>query len=110
MNKYEKIDPINKQEADEIFSSDDFDKICYALVAIAFHEPDWKWAQDKCLFFFQSTNSDLSGLSATCLGHIARIQKRLEKEKVIKVLNSRLNNIEIAGRIHDALDDIKQFA
>ena len=54
-------------------------------------------------------NPDISGLAAICLGHLARIHGQFEKDKVIPILRSRLNDTAIAGRIEDALDDIKMF-
>jgi len=109
MNTYQNIFPIDKASAENIFSSNDVEKICYAMVAIAFHEQDWKWVQDKCLHFLTSANPQISGLAATCLGHIARIHGQIEKGKVIPLLQSRLSNTNIAGRIEDALSDIEMF-
>ena len=110
MNIYENIIPINKQEAELAFSSTDVEKICNAMVSIAFFEQDWKWAQDKFLSFLENSNSVVSGLAATCLGHLARIHRNLEKVKVVEALRTQLKNPDIAGRIHDALADIQQFA
>ncbi|WP_207513112.1 hypothetical protein [Longitalea luteola] len=100
--------PLDKELAEKIFASKDVKNICHALVAIALNEQDWKWVQDKCLYFFMSNNSEISGLAATCLGHVARIHGKLEKDKVISILRTRLNEPEIAG-IGDALDDIEMF-
>jgi len=108
MRKYTEVVPIAKSEAEQIFASDQADNICDAMVGIAFFEQDWKWAQDKCLSFLESTNTDVSRLAATCLGHIARIHHKIEK-KVIAALRSRLNDANIAGQVEDALDDIEQF-
>jgi len=110
MREYKDIHPVDKYYAEQVFASSDVEKICDAMVAVAFYEQDWKWAQDKFLGFFKDENSDISGLAATCLGHIARVHHNLEKEKVITVLRSRLGDAKIAGRIEDALDDIEQFA
>jgi hypothetical protein len=109
MNKYENILPIDKHVAEQIFASGDVEKICYTLVAVGLYEKDWKWAQDSCLKFLLSSNDDISGLAATCLGHIARAHGKLEKEKVLEALKTYSANREIAGQIQDALDDIEMF-
>lgn len=109
MSKYHNVFPLNKDSAERMFASNDVEKICNALLAIAFHEKDWKWAQDKCLAFFFSDNPDISGLAATCLGHIARIHHQIEKDKVISILRGKLGDRRIAGRIEDAIDDIEMF-
>jgi hypothetical protein len=109
MNKYSNNFPLDKDSAEKIFASNDVKRICHAMVAVALHEQDWKWVQDKCLMFFMSDNPDISGLAATCLGHVARIHKQLERDKVIPLLRSRLNDPAIAGQIGDALEDIEMF-
>ncbi|WP_167080781.1 hypothetical protein [Massilia aquatica] len=53
---------------------------------------------------------NIAGVSATCLGHIARIHRKLEKEKVIAALRMKLDRSEIAGVVEDALDDISTFS
>ncbi|MDB5971727.1 MAG: hypothetical protein JWQ90_4177 [Hydrocarboniphaga sp.] len=83
--------------------------ICTALVSLAFHEEDWRWVQKRCLYFLESDDEDISGLAATCLGHIARIHRQLDKDVVVHALRSKLSNAKIAGRIEDALDDIDTF-
>jgi len=107
--KYQEVLPINKNDAERIFASDNLEKIREALVAVSFYEEDWKWAQDECLKFLSHENNIISGLAATCLGHIARVHGKIERGKVLKELNSRLNNLEIAGRIEDAMSDIDIF-
>lgn len=101
---------INKKEADRKLASNDVKTICDTLVEIAFYEEDWKWVQEKCLFFLMDENAAISGLAATCLGHIARIHReKIEKDRVIKALRDRLDDSRISGRIEDALDDIQMF-
>ena len=59
--------------------------------------------------FFHSPDAQLSGLAARCLGHLARIHRKLDKEKIVHALTLRQNTPEISGRIQDALDDIEMF-
>jgi hypothetical protein len=107
--EYQEITPITKQEAEKAFSSNDSEKICTALVAISFYEEDWKWAQDKCLGFLESEGYEFSSLAATCLGHIARVHGKLEKDKVMQALNRHINDPKISGYIEDAIGDINMF-
>jgi len=106
---YQHIFPIDKIAAERKFASNDVDEICYAMISVALHEDDWKWAQDKCLHFLMNDNPEISGLAATCLGHIARIHRQIEKDKVIPMLLNRLKDENIGGRIEDALSDIEIF-
>ena len=101
--------PVEKAELEEAFASDEAERVCNAMVATAFYEQDWRWAQDKCVSFFLGDNYQYIGLAATCLGHIARVLKTLEKDKIIDILTSRIGDEQFAGIIEDAIDDIKMF-
>ncbi|MBF7092964.1 hypothetical protein IUY40_15635 [Flavobacterium sp. ALJ2] len=48
-------------------------------------------------------------MAVTCLGHIARIHRVIDKEKVLKAFESRKDDEAINGRIEDAIDDINVF-
>ncbi len=110
MKQFHDVHAISRSEAEKALSSGRPEKICQALVAISFHETDWKWAQEICLNFLGNENPEISGLAATCLGHIARVHKTLDKERVIAALRKQLENPDIAGRVEDALEDIGSFA
>jgi hypothetical protein len=110
MKEYVDVLPLTREAAVKAFASGQADRICPALVAVAFHEPDWRWAQERCLELIGSEDPDVSGLAATCLGHVARIHRILDMERVRKALHSRIQDPLIAGRILDALDDIEMFA
>jgi len=109
MREYRQVLPISISEAEDVFSSGDPARIATALVSIAFYESDWKWAQDKCLEHLFHSDEDISGLAATCLGHIARVHGKLEKAKVLNALKRWLSCLPIVGRIEDALQDIDMY-
>ena len=83
--------------------------ICDALVALAFYEANWRLAQDKRSELLSHGSPDVSGLAATCLGHIARIRHKLDKDKGLRALRGCLDDDAISGRVADALDDIELF-
>jgi len=89
----------------------DTERICNALLGIVFCEPDWQWAQNIFLELLENGHPDIKGLSATCLGHIARIHGKLDKAKVISALKKYLHDprLHIRGNALDALQDIEQF-
>ncbi|WP_235592546.1 hypothetical protein, partial [Pseudomonas syringae] len=57
----------------------------------------------------ESSNPDIRGLSATCLGHVARIHQKLDKVRVITAFRDHLNDSAISGWIEGALSDIDTF-
>lgn len=106
---YQAPQPYNKRALEKAFASRDVKSICEALVSVALNDPDWRWAQSKCLEFLRNESPDVRGLAATCLGHIARIHRQLDKEKVLIALREHLDDNIISGQIADALDDIDMF-
>lgn len=101
--------PINRNKAVEIFLTGSNNDICDALLAVTLHDEDWKWVQMQCLHFLGHTDPNVSGLAATCLGHLARIHRKLDRELVIRALKKWLKDEKISGRVQDALDDIEIF-
>lgn len=109
MAKYQESSRITQNEAIKIFTAGTNTEICDALLAIIFHDEDWRWSQEQCLYFLSHSDPDISGLAATCLGHIARIHHKLDRELVTTALRKRLNDPKISGRVKDALEDIETF-
>lgn len=106
---YQNITPIERNIAEEIFKSSNKEAIINAMVSVAFFEKDWHWAQEKFIELFNHQNIDICCMAATCLGHIVRIHHKIEKDKILKLFESRKNDRELAGCISDAIDDINMF-
>lgn len=109
MSLYDEVQQISRDEAVNALASEDPSRVCRALVAIAFHDDDWRWVQETCLVYLLSRDPQISGVAATCLGHVARIHNILDKEKVLSALRARASDPEISGRISDAIDDVEMF-
>ena len=103
------IEPITRQEAEVAFASGVSRDMCMALLRLVYHDDDWQWIQDKCIELSGYPDIDVAGLAITCLGHLARIHRTLELEKVLPVLKELRANPELAGRVDDALSDIEIF-
>lgn len=108
---YREPQPITRGKAEASFASGDTEDIATALVDAAFHDPDWRWVQSKCLEFAGSANGTLRRISATCLGHLARIHKQLDLEMVAPLLLKLLQDSEVyvRGSADDALADIEMY-
>jgi hypothetical protein len=109
MMKFNNPQPKTQEELEQNFNSKDVNLITESLVSLSFYEKDWQWAQNICLNFLNSDNPDISGLAATALGHIARINHKLDKVKVKQALENKLNDPLIGGRVQDALDDLEIY-
>jgi hypothetical protein len=88
---------MGRAAAESALSGSDSAAICRALVDAALHDPDWAWVQEHCLRLLTSSDSEVRGVAATCLGHVARIHGMLDLDP------------EVRDRAEDALDDIQQF-
>ncbi len=102
---------MTREEAESAFASNDPEQITFALVNAAFHDPDWRWVQDKCLDFTRNNFPEVRRMAATCLGHLARIHRILELNKVAPALKELLKDPErhVRGSAEDAMEDIKIF-
>lgn len=107
--RYEEPQPTSRVEAEVVFRSEDSEAICRTLVGVAFHDPDRRWVEDWCLKFCDSPNADVRSLTVTCLGHLARIHRELDLQRVLPVLRRLSADPEIAGYVEDAMDDLKLF-
>ncbi|MEW6182337.1 MAG: hypothetical protein AB1500_04060 [Bacillota bacterium] len=107
--RYEEVLPITPKEAEEAFKSKNPAEVCDALIRVTYYDPDWRWVQAQCLRFARHRNTDIRGLAATCIGHLARIHGVLNIELVLPVLQHLLKDPEVYGRAQDALDDIKTY-
>jgi hypothetical protein len=109
MRKYYEVHSLSRENAEHLLQSKDYRVVCDTMVSVAFYEKDWKWAQDQFLILLESSNEQISGLAANCLGHLARIHGQLDKDKVVGILKTKLNNPAIAGRVEEGLNDIEMF-
>lgn len=80
-----------------------------ALLSATYYDPDWRWVQERCLEFLDHNDRGVRALSATCLGHLARIHKKLDLELVLPHLAALKNDPQIGSFVQDALDDIKFY-
>jgi hypothetical protein len=107
--RYKEPQPISRDAASRVFETGSPEEICDALIGVTFHDPDWRWVQDRCLEFLSHESPDVRGLAATCLGHIARIHRALDQDAVVPALQRLRADPEVGGRAEDALDDIRLF-
>jgi hypothetical protein len=78
-------------------------------LSAALHDPDAAWVTDRALRLVNSPDFGVRAAAVTALGHLARIHRAIDEERVVPVLRRLSNEPEIAGRVEDALDDIAVF-
>ena len=95
----------------ELLNSGEPEKVADTLLYIAHNINDVEWAEEQFMRMANNPDEDISGLSLTCLGHIARVNGRINKDVVIPFLKEKMNDSSevISSRAEDALDDINMF-
>lgn len=89
---------------------EDMEFCCKLLLKITFNCDDWKCIQDICIEIINSNKEEnICALAVTCLGHLARIHRVIEKDKVLSIFNDNKENPNLSGVIENAIDDIEMF-
>lgn len=107
--RYEEPRPATAQDWNDAVVSGDSGRICSATVGLAFHHPDWKEAEEKCLSLLENQDGQVRAIAITCLGHIARIHGRISFHQVVSLLQKLRDDKTLGGIAEDALDDILIF-
>ncbi len=108
---YHEVLPITRQKANKVFRADNPEEIVNTLLSVAYHDSDWRWAQEKCIELTNHPNPNVRGIAALCFGHIARVHNQLDLKIVLPIVNRLLKDKDkhVSQWAGDALDDIKHF-
>lgn len=106
---FEEIPPVSREEGLRLIESADGPTRARAVLALALHDSDWLWTQNLSLSLFDDPDAGVRGAAALALGHIARIHRQLELEKVLPALLRLRDDVAAGWRAQDALDDIDTF-
>jgi hypothetical protein len=100
---------MERADRERLFESGNEKAIIDGLLSSAFYDGDWRWVQNTCLRFLGHPAKWVRWNAATCLGHIARIHRKLETEIVLPKLLALREDPEVASGVEDALDDVKWY-
>lgn len=101
--------PLSRAEGEALLRSAEAPVVTHTPVCLAFPEPDWRWVQNACLRLTDSPDPGLRGIAATCLGHLARLHRKIDLAAVVPVLERLAADPAVSGEAEDALDDIRTF-
>jgi hypothetical protein len=102
--------PATPGEVRAAFGRGDLDAALDAMVGCALHgEGDWREAQELYLALLDHPDHQVQALAATCLGHLARVRRRLDEGRVVGALRAARARPHVRGTAGDALDDIGLF-
>ena len=111
MRQYEEVQPMRRGDAEIALQSGDALTVNRALVSLAFFDPDWRWVQAQCIQLSRHSEPDIRSVSATCLGHLARIHGIVDRREVEAVLHRLMEDSEpsVRSEASDALDEVRLF-
>ncbi|AVT41816.1 hypothetical protein C6W10_25605 [Plantactinospora sp. BB1] len=70
---------------------------------------DWRQSQQLYLALLDHDDHQVQALAATCLGHLARVHRRLDEDRVVVALRQARRRPHVRGTATDALEDIELF-
>ena len=96
--KYEEVKDRGRAAAEAMLASANYEDRCRAILSLAYYDRDWRWVHTECLRLLkEDTDRYVRGLAATCLGHLARIHRKLDLEIVKPALEQLKSDPELAG-------------
>jgi len=107
--RYEPIHPITREQALIELDSRNPERIGKALLAMALHYNDYEYVLELCLGYFDHESINVQFSAIYCIGHIARIHRKMDTDRVLPLLEKKRANPELTGTVFDALDDIQMF-
>ena len=109
--KYEEIPKWTRDAVEQALRDDDPNFLLQAVVAIAMHDADWRYAQDLCVRLSSHPHFNVRGNAVLGFGHIARVHGRLDRAIVQPIIVAALHdaNDYVRGHGVDAADDTTHF-
>lgn len=100
---------MNKIEFLDIVSADVITIMCDAIVRAVHFIHDYDWLLEQYSLLLEHPDIEVRGGTITCIGHLARLNDRADKVQLLEVLEPLLSDVELSGRVEDAIDDVNTF-
>ncbi len=107
--EYEELPPITRDRLDEVLRKGSPEEAARGLLRMALNDPDWQWAEQRCLAALHDRREDVRRAAITSFGHLARLHHCLTLQSVIPELRKLKNDPRLGGIAEDALEDILLF-
>jgi hypothetical protein len=103
---YRSLPPIEREEARRALAGKDRLARIEAMLRLAFHDPDWRWVQETCLSATGDPDWQVRNGAIMSLEHMARIHKKVDRDRVLPVLRRLSEDPRLKGAVDDALAEI----
>ncbi len=101
--------PARRDELERALAEGDDDAVQETIVALTLHDADGTWVQDHCLALKDHPSWQARATAMTCLGHIARIHRSIDIDRVLPPLRSAMSDPRTAGYAEQAIEDIEIY-
>jgi hypothetical protein len=108
---YDQPEKIPRETLRELLSSNRDDSVVRALLSMTFYEHDEAFVLSNLYKHARSERRAIRGIAMLCLGHAARIHRRIPAEPTIEIVKSGLADADdyVRGHAESAADDIAMF-
>ena len=102
---------MTKDEFEEFIKTGNAEEVAKQLIGLAFYEEDYDFALRMILLCTEHSDSNVRGNAILCLGHLARIHKRLPVDPIVSIVLNGIVDVDeyVRGQAYPAKDDIELF-
>ena len=108
--RYQEPIEMSKNEFLKVIETAEIVPLCQAVVDVVHSVDDYEWLRDQFETLLEHPNENVRGVTATCIGHLARLHAAADREQLLSLLQPCLSDSSIRGQVEDAIDDIRRFA
>ena len=109
--EYDPAEPLSRSSAELIIASGRTPDVQHALVAVALHDSDVEWAAEVVVAAARSSDPSVRATAVLCLGHLARIHRRIPHRDAIDLILLGLADPDASVRAQasNAADDFRML-
>jgi hypothetical protein len=107
---YERVVVLTREQIVDGLSSSDPLQVEMALFSATSHDEDSLWVESQCIERLQSADFGIRKAAATCLGDLAFLRRRIDKQSAVAALERAMKEPELSDVISFSLSLIEQFA
>jgi hypothetical protein len=109
--EYRELPEASREHLERHLADREDAKAVQALLALALSDPDGAWVQRRALPLTEHPARSVRAAAALALGHTARLHPELSSAATVTALQAlEKRDPELAGRVEDALDDVRTFS
>ena len=107
--RYEAPSEISKAEFLRAIEAGVVSVVCQAIVSAVHYIEDYGWLVDQFTLLLDHSDESVRGVTATCVGHLARLHSNSDRAQLLLLLERRLSDPLIVGQVEDAIDDVNMY-